>query len=211
MPCVPPWMSQYDDDVGGAEWLVALPMLDVAPSPPSPSPSHSPSYLSPSPRGPSVMVPLGCDGRPLQRTTQPPTSAPQPEPNTPRLPRQKPCATGRTRLDFPYEEVPENLRAALEPHVQLSRSAKQTYKLVSPQPGSKCKEGGGFQVQVHVGHGKLVRCGTVGDERVGALMVAACRLDPRLAQEGLGAVRWIMSLMDDPAAVKAWLNDVGMI
>ena len=102
-----------------------------------------------------------------------------------------------------WEGVPAGIRGLLEPEFLVkgfNEDGTAKYKHVAPQPG----HGSGFQVQLWNGE-KLIRLGTVPDARMGALLVAAAKRDPSLADAHQKAKEWLSKVCTDPAACRSWL------
>lgn len=107
-----------------------------------------------------------------------------------------------SRVTAPYDALPAALRDALGPRL-VTRPPK------AGQPGTQyagvSRQGAGYQVQVLCA-GRTVRLATVSDPRVGALLVAASRLDARLLEAPLKAREWLLQLCRCPDEAARWAD-----
>ena len=125
----------------------------------------------------------------------------------------------RDRFGLPilYSEIPVVLRQALEDWIESLRqhdkpkvAEQDMYWHVTPQSGWRDEAGNkiyrGWQVQKSYG-GALVRFPVVMESILGAFMIAASIVDPRLrSMDSMKA--WILWLMDDAQHAVRWLSEV---
>lgn len=111
------------------------------------------------------------------------------------------------------EHVHHELLNALQPHMDTLAvencfdpvTDEQRYSYVYRQKGS----GGGFHgwaVQIQVGS-ELCRLALVSSTRLGALLAAAARRDPRLRTR-TSAVSWLMTMVENEQVRTQWLADL---
>ena len=132
------------------------------------------------------------------------------------------------RIPYKFSDVPICLRRALEPRfIPNTVNGLNKFKHVVPQSGSRCtkgKEPDGWQVQFTVKGGRTIYrvCSTVCEENMGALLVAAARLDALRLDVGTASPHgfstrnrvdsWIRHMVEngEPAA-KRWLEEMGIL
>jgi hypothetical protein len=120
---------------------------------------------------------------------------------TPPPPRKRARRAAPTTIELTYASLPPALRARLEDDLQATKAddGAPRYVNVSRQ-SAQC-----YQVQAWSG-GAHVRLATVSDPKVGALLLAAARLDVALLSRPLAAREWLLRVVADPAALAAWLS-----
>ena len=163
------------------------------------------------PNEPYIRVALDAEGIPLFHIPFLPEAVVAPVPNATHAPiRSIPPrradhirVNGKrafSQLTTAWADLPDELRRAFAP--LLKTGLKTGYLNVKPQPGL----GNGFQVQFwNPSTQKHVRLGTVADEKVGALMHAAAKIDATLFAEALVCRDWLARMISDEEFRSEWL------
>ena len=111
--------------------------------------------------------------------------------------------TSSVALDVDFADVPLALREFMEPRLKRARG---TYPTGGTKYVNVSASGNGFVALHWPGYSPHVRLGSVQDAKVGALLVAAARLDKDLVAESMAAATWLTDLVACPNRVDAWVK-----